>query len=112
MLCKRSEDVLRRSDESEAVKRGHSTPDMAARFAKQVDAHELVLTHISQAWPGSNRLRHFNLMTQFENVARQTMEHARVTAAFDGFFLTIQPRDQRDRRIGWRKLLNAEGTNT
>lgn len=49
------ETTLQNSMEEMAVERGHSTPQMTAEFAKQVNAKMLIITHFSQRYTESSK---------------------------------------------------------
>jgi len=70
--------------ETRSISRGHSTPQMAARFATRVDARKLVLNHFSPRYAGD-----YDPTTQHGDprlAAKETMEAIRALAQahFDG----------------------------
>lgn len=60
--------------EKESKYRGHSTPQMAGRFAAQIRARKLLLTHFSARYSGDPSDVSMRIMWQFEGMARSAYE--------------------------------------
>jgi ribonuclease Z len=56
--------------ERESVNRGHSTPQMAGKFAKKIRAKRLVLTHFSARYLGTDDDSAMKIMWKIEDQAR------------------------------------------
>lgn len=56
--------------ERDTLKHGHSTPEMAGRFAAQINAKMLLLTHFSPRYRGDEDLVHMRNMWAIEDMAR------------------------------------------
>ncbi|KAF9058059.1 beta-lactamase-like protein [Panaeolus papilionaceus] len=57
--------------EERAKSRGHSTPQMAGLFAKQVGARQLILNHFSARYPGDSSPESVAIMQAIGNLAAQ-----------------------------------------
>ncbi|KAH7107909.1 beta-lactamase-like protein [Auriculariales sp. MPI-PUGE-AT-0066] len=86
-----SEEMVR----TKAVSRGHSTPRMAAEFAKSIGAKMLVMNHFSATFPpatNNHSLQASNVIDQIERQAKEVFDpdgpRGSTIAAYDG--LTIQ----------------------
>ncbi len=82
-----------RSVERDTIFHGHSTPRMAGMFAKLIEARQLVLTHFSPRYKGSEDLASRASMLRIERQAQQAagyMVH-RVLAAWDLMTLQVLP---------------------
>ncbi len=81
------------SQEREAVKHGHSTPQMAGQFAKEIRAKKLVLTHFSTRYSGTDDDHSMKIMWKIEDQARSAVEELSgdndVIAAWDTMVLGI-----------------------
>lgn len=87
--------------ERETIQHGHSTPEMAGRFAAHIGARKLVLNHFSSRYPGDASETSMNVMWQIENKARRTSglhDPNGVIAAWDFMVLPILMREERTTR--------------
>ena len=83
--------------ERDTLKHGHSTPEMAGRFAAEVKAKSLLLTHFSPRYRGDDDLVHMRNMWLIEDMARGaaqgTLEGRNdVVAAWDQLSLPVSLR--------------------
>ncbi|KAF8319362.1 hypothetical protein DL93DRAFT_181449 [Clavulina sp. PMI_390] len=71
-----------------AIKRGHSTAEMAGRFAKDINARTLALNHFSARYPGTN-----HIMRKIEAEAAQSsgLQGHHIRAAWDMLSLRFGP---------------------
>jgi ribonuclease Z len=53
---------------------GHSTPQMAGSFARQINARQLVLTHFGGRYNGDHSEYNMSLMWRLEDMARETSQ--------------------------------------
>ncbi len=93
-----------RSVERDTISHGHSTPRMAGMFAKFIKARQLVLTHFSPRYKGSEDITSRASMLRIERQTQQAagyMVH-RVLAAWD--FMTVQVLPKRS----WQKYEERE----
>jgi ribonuclease Z len=79
----------------DAVTHGHSTPEIAGLFAKQVNAKRLLLNHFSARYKGDPSLDSMSIMTRIEQfaMAASGLNETNVAAAWDLMVLPI-PADQ------------------
>lgn len=56
------ETTLENDKEEDAIGKGHSTPKMAANFAKESKVKNLILTHFSQRYRNLNDLKVYKLI--------------------------------------------------
>jgi ribonuclease Z len=78
--------------ERDTIKHGHSTPEMAGRFAKAVNAKRLILNHFSSRYYGDWSENSMRVMWGIEDMARRASglwgENG-VVAAWDGMSLPV-----------------------
>lgn len=58
--------------ERDSYNHGHSTPEMAGRFAKKIRAQKLILTHFSPRYPGDSSESSMKMMWKLEEMAKAT----------------------------------------
>eukprot|EP00546_Thalassionema_frauenfeldii_P012765 CAMPEP_0178913724 /NCGR_PEP_ID=MMETSP0786-20121207/11004_1 /TAXON_ID=186022 /ORGANISM="Thalassionema frauenfeldii, Strain CCMP 1798" /LENGTH=587 /DNA_ID=CAMNT_0020586503 /DNA_START=433 /DNA_END=2196 /DNA_ORIENTATION=- len=86
------------SIQKETTSHGHSTPQMAAQFAKAISAKKLVLNHFSPRYKGDAQFDSISIMTMVERLAQKAagMAPDEVVAAWDFMLLPIHSRDSKD----------------
>ncbi len=67
--------------ERETIHHGHSTPEMAGRFARQIGAKRLALTHFSSRYCGEDTEFSMRLMWHIEDKARRAKHGATRTGS-------------------------------
>ena len=78
--------------EKDTYNHGHSTPQMAGRFCKKINAKRLVLTHFSPRYRGGEDLNSMKVMWRLEEFARSTAGltgRNDVIAAWDHMILPV-----------------------
>ena len=78
--------------EKDTLKNGHSTPQMAGRFARRINSKKLILTHFSPRYRGEADEYFMKQMWKIENMARETsglFGDNDVIAAWDYLMLPI-----------------------
>ena len=85
----------------DAVIHGHSTPEIAGLFAKQVNAKRLLLNHFSARYKGDPSLDSMSIMTRIEQfaMAASGLNETHVAAAWDLMVLPI-PAHQGEETLG------------
>ena len=75
----------------DAMLHGHSTPQIAGHFAKQVEARRLILNHFSARYKGDTAADSLSIMMRIENYAMLAsgLDESRVAAAWDLMVLPI-----------------------
>jgi len=79
--------------EQRAMSRGHSTPQMAGRFAKQIKARQLVLNHFSARYPGDDSEESQKIMHAIGKLAADELGQP-VVCARDLSKVEIAPRSE------------------
>ena len=77
-----------RETQRTAMLHGHSTPQMAGRFASRVGAEHLVLTHFSNRYPGDLSRYSQHIMGEIRNLARSEYK-GEITTARDLMYLSV-----------------------
>jgi ribonuclease Z len=79
--------------ERETFNHGHSTPEMAGKFAKLIEAKKLVLTHFSPRYQGDSSEQSMRAMWKIEDMARK-VSHLKgendVIAAWDFMSIAVK----------------------
>ena len=75
--------------EKSAKEHGHSTPQMAGQFAKNVNAKLLLLNHFSSRYKGDQEPESLAIMKQIENLAQDSFHNDAVIATHDLFSIPI-----------------------
>jgi len=75
----------------DAVVHGHSTPQIAADFAKRIKARRLVLNHFSPRYKGDSSMDSLSIMMRIEQQAQKAsgMDECQVAAAWDLMVLPV-----------------------
>lgn len=69
--------------ERETIKKGHSTPNMAGKFAKMLKAEKLILTHFSSRYKGDEDEESLNIMEEIRQHALDEFKNDNVVMARD-----------------------------
>jgi ribonuclease Z len=77
----------------DSMTHGHSTPQMAAIFAKNINAKRLLLNHFSPRYKGDQDIDSVSIMTRIEHQAMNTgdFDASQVAATWDFMLLPIPP---------------------
>ena len=73
--------------EKQAISHGHSTPQLAGTFAKNVNAKLLLLNHFSSRFKGDQSPESVAIMTEIATLAKTTFGSDNVISTYD--FLTV-----------------------
>lgn len=79
--------------EQATISHGHSTPQMAGRFAKQIGAKMMLLTHFSPRYQGDSSEESMSLMWKIEDLAKSQFQcggRDDVIAAWDLMTISVQ----------------------
>lgn len=90
-----SKDTDMRSVERDAVVHGHSTPTIAARFARSVNAQRLAINHFSARYKGDPSVESLSIMQRIEEQAIHQVpgwNETHVVAAWDLMVLPVPQR--------------------
>ena len=90
--------------ERDTFSHGHSTPQMAGKFCKQVGARKLVLTHFSPRYRGDDSDYSMKTMWRFEHFARKASGlwgRNDVIAAWDQMALPVRNKEDEDKIRDW-----------
>lgn len=74
--------------QNEAIRHGHSTPEMAGNFAKLLNVKQLILTHFSCRYKGDESPESISIMNEIKQSAISTFENNSVITARD--FMEIE----------------------
>jgi len=79
----------------DTITHGHSTPEMAGRFAKKINAKRLVMNHFSSRYKGDSCLESVSIMTRIERQAIEAsgLSEENVAAAWDFMNVPIPRKD-------------------
>lgn len=75
--------------ENETIKHGHSTPEMAGKFAKILGVNKLILTHFSGRYKGDDSEDSINIMNEIKDSAIKEFKNKNVFTAKDFMDLKI-----------------------
>lgn len=80
-----------RSVTRDSMTHGHSTPQMAASFARSVNAKRLILNHFSPRYKGDQAVDSISIMTRIERQAMQAGGYSenQVVSAWDFMLLPV-----------------------
>ena len=82
-----------------SLQHGHSTPQMAGKFAKKLSAKKLILTHFSPRYRGDDQDFSMRIMWKMEHMARKVSDlwgKNDVISAWDQMCLPIRTREDED----------------